>query len=943
MATKGQQTVVNAAGRVIPTFIEGYGAVRPFAGAYALRDTAPTFTPYAPTKTFVQPQDPSKLVGSLAEALKMCGIADGQCVSFHHHLRDGDGVVMQTVKAAQSLGAKELTLAPTALFESHGVLAEYVRNGVVRSIVGSLNGAIGRLASEGGLPSPAVLRSHGGRVRAVMQGDLKIDIAVIAAPCADSYGNCNGVLGKSACGPLAYSAIDAKFARKVIVVTDNLVEYPCTPISIASTCVDYVVVVPSIGDPKKIVSGTTRIADTDEALESSRLAALVAYRGGYVKNGFALQAGAGGSSLTSVKFLSEIMEREKVVAGWANGGTTSILVEMLRKGLVKKLTTCQAFDIPAVESLRDDVKTHCETDIDQYANPLNKGCVCNLLDIVVLGATEVDVHFNCNVNTHADGYLLHGIGGHQDTAAGAKLVIITCPVARGINPIVVDDVVSVTTPGECIHVIVTDEGVAINPRRKDLIEKLAPYKDELKLKTIEELRDIGYRKAGRPAKLPKTTDRIIGVIEWRDGTVIDVVHEPVHRPKDLRCDCVVKIEKNDGDAVYNAKTFSYDSNPFVTESEASSLFMDVMNHFAPHLANARQSVSATIEDASSLRWVMAARIELALRQTFPELASAPAFVLPLGKGVPGITDMAPDKFQHLRRSQLYVPGRDPYMMSKAGQNGEDGCIYDLEDAVAPLFKASARILVRNALRALDFGAAERLVRINQGAEGVKDLEQILPYAQVDGLLVPKVDCPEDIHAIEREICRIRGCEKSNIPLFPLIETAIAVEKCFEIVSASPNVTAVCMGLEDYTADCGIVKTRGGDESRFAVRRLANAAHAAKIQAIDTVFGDFGDIQGMRDSIAFSKSLGYIGKRCIHPKQIVLCNQGYSPSAVEIAKAQAVVTAFKKAGASGVVSLGNKMVDKPVVLRALKLVTDAIKCGVLNADWETPVPLTPTHK
>ncbi|KAH3756870.1 ATP-citrate lyase [Pelomyxa schiedti] len=937
-ATASLDTVTNACGRVLPKFIPGYGKVTPFMGAHALTTptatTSPTFQPngmLTPKHVVIPGQ--SKMIATLREALVACGLRNGMTLSFHHHLREGDAVVLQCMTAVEQLGVKDITIAPTALFNVHAPLADMVKRGTIKGIIGSLNGAIGMLASEGGIPTPAVLRSHGGRVRAIMQGDLRIDIAVIAAPCADEYGNANGVLGKSACGPLAYSNIDARCASRVIVVTDYLMEYPCIPISIPSTLVDFVVKVDSIGDPKKIVSGTTRIADTDEALESSRLAALCAYRAGYVKNGFGLQAGAGGSSLTSVKFLSEIMQANKIVAGWANGGTTAILVDMLRKGLVKKLSTCQAFDIPAVESLRDDPKVHCEIDIDQYANPLNRGAVVNLLDVVVLGATEVDVNFNCNVNTHADGYLLHGIGGHQDTAAGSKLTIITCPVARGINPIVVDNVVSITTPGECIHVIVTDEGIAINPQRKDLLEKLAPYADELKLKTIQELRDIGYRKAGRVALPPKTTDRIIGVIEWRDGTVLDVVREPLHRPKDLRCDCTVKVEKQDlGTSIYGVKVQSYDRNAFVSEAEAVELATRILSHFSPHFSNPRQSVTVTIGDCSSLPWVMAARIEHAVKCTFPEVLQAPPFLLPLDPNVPDQSTIAinPD---HLRRSQLYIPGRDPYMMSKAGSSGEDGAIFDLEDAVAPPLKAASRILVRNALRALDFRNAERLVRINQGAEGLQDISVILPYCHVDGLVIPKVDIRREIEILESHICQVCKWESSRVALFPLIETAVGIENINDILRPPHHILGICMGLEDYTADCGMIKSPSNEESSYAIRRLANAAHAARVPPLDTVFGDFGNIDGLKTSITLAKSLGYVGKRCVHPKQITICNSCFAPTEQELTRAKDIVRAFNKAGASGVVALGAKMIDRPVVLRAQKTIATAIKLGILKENWE----------
>lgn len=519
--------VVNAAGRRIPKVIPGYGPTRPFMGSFACGPSSAGGCPVV--QRFAAPAT-SKLCASLAEALRRCGLCDGMTISFHHHLREGDNVVNQTMAAVQSLGVKDLTLAPTAFFNVHEALLPLIRSGVITRVEGSMNGAIGRFVSEGGMRNTCVLRSHGGRVRTIHEGLLKIDIAVVAAPVADAFGNANGLFGVNACGCLAYSKADSLFAKKVIVVTDNLVPYPCSPIEIAQTHVDYVTVVDSIGDAAKIVSGTTRIADTGQALAMARNASQLAYESGYLKNGCTLQAGAGGSSLSSMKFMGDIMAEKGIRGSWVNGGTTEICVDMLHRGLVESLITVQAFDISAVESLRKD-KSHCVMDMDAYANPFNAGCVVNQLDVVVLGATEVDVDFNVNVNTHSDGYLLHGIGGHQDTAAGAKLCIITCPTARGANPIVLERVHTVTTPGECVDAIVTEEGIAINPRRVDLLEKLKG--SALPLRSIEELRKLGLSKSGRsvPPPSPAVKDRIVAVIEWRDGTVLDVVREVAERKK----------------------------------------------------------------------------------------------------------------------------------------------------------------------------------------------------------------------------------------------------------------------------------------------------------------------------------------------------------------------------------------------------------------------------
>lgn len=512
-------TIINAAGRILPRTIPGYGPVRPYLGPFAV---FPDMTKAAPVKLgYYQPGD-TKLMGSLDEALQQAGLKNGMTLSFHHHLREGDYVVNQTLAAVQRLGVRDVTLAPSALFNVHKPLVEMIKDGTIRRIEGSLNGAIGRMVSEGGMQDIAILRSHGGRVRALYQDDLKVDIAIIAAPTSDAYGNCNGIFGKSACGPLAYAHADALLARKVIVVTDNLVPYPAAPISISQTNVDYVVVVESIGDPGQIVSGTLEIATEEPEVTIARHAARLMDLSGLLKNGCSIQAGAGGTSLATMKFVGEIMAKKGIRAAWANGGTTRQIIELFHQGLIEKVTTCQAFDQAAIDSLRDD-RDHIETNIDLYANPFNKGCLCNLLDMMVLGATEVDIHFNVNVNTHSDGYLLHGIGGHQDTSAGAKLNIITVPLYRKNNPIILDSVTTVSTPGDCVDAIATEVGIAIHPRRQDLIDRVKGT--DLPLFTIEQLRDMALEKAGRAYTRPKTLDRIVAVIEWRDGTVLDVVYQ----------------------------------------------------------------------------------------------------------------------------------------------------------------------------------------------------------------------------------------------------------------------------------------------------------------------------------------------------------------------------------------------------------------------------------
>ncbi len=510
--------IKNSLGRPLPEEVNGVKVV-PYQGASANpRGKGRRYAPPIPTV----PPRRSKLVGSIREVLEKCEIKDGMTLSFHHHLREGDYVVNMVLEEVEKMGVKDLRLAASALFNVHAEkVIDLIKKGVITRIEGSMNGAIGDFVSRGNLPTTAILRSHGGRVRAITDGDLHIDIAFIAAPCADDYGNANGVFGKSVCGPLAYSAADSLYADKVVIVTDHLVEFPCIPAAISAANVDYVVEVDNIGDPEKIVSGTMRITKSPTRLKIAWYAVEFLDQVGAIKNGFAFQTGAGGISLAATKFLAEKMEKKGVVGSFVNGGITKYAVEMLHKGLVKAVYDVQVFDVESINSLRDDFY-HEEGTIDYYANYHNKGNIVNRQDIGFLGATEVDINFNVNVNTHSDGRLLHGIGGHQDVAHGTDITMIVIPAYRNRIPVVRESVTTVTTPGEVVDVIVTELGIAINPRRKDLIEKAKG--SDLPIMSIEELKDTIEKITGKP-KDPPITDKPIAVIEWRDGTVIDTVFQ----------------------------------------------------------------------------------------------------------------------------------------------------------------------------------------------------------------------------------------------------------------------------------------------------------------------------------------------------------------------------------------------------------------------------------
>ncbi len=512
--------IQNAVGRWIPKELDGR-TLRPFAGACADTGGGKQYSARIPAASQYQ----NKLLSSLDEAIEACHLRDGMTISFHHHLRNGDRLINTVLDLLAGRHLRDLVLAPSALFPVHEPLVNHIKTGVVSHVEGSMNGPVGRACSLGEMQRSAILRSHGGRYRAIQDGDLHIDVAFIAAPCADTHGNANGLYGPSACGPLGFALADSLWADTVVVVTDNLVPFPCFPWSIEGGHVDYVVEVDSLGDPSQIISGTTRITKSPTRLLIADYAArLVRDSGILMEPEFSFQAGAGGVSLAFVQYMSRLMEEHNVVADFVRGGSTRYMVDMLKNGQTKFILDGQSFDLDGVRSLRDNPK-HIATNPFVSYNYHTKGCFANRVKASVLGATEIDLNFNVNVNTHSDGWLLHGIGGFVD-AADAQVTIITAPLVRNRLPIVVDDVTTVTAPGEMIDVLVTERGIAINPRRQDLCDRLKG--SDLPIKPIEELYKIAHDMTGEPEK-PEFTDKVVALIEFRDGSVIDVVQQLVPR------------------------------------------------------------------------------------------------------------------------------------------------------------------------------------------------------------------------------------------------------------------------------------------------------------------------------------------------------------------------------------------------------------------------------
>ena len=515
MATK---FVENAVGRMIPTEINGEPVI-PFKGVHQHRVEGRKYAPPIPTCADY-PDDGDKRLPDLKTALVEAGLKDGMTVSTHHHFRNGDLVAVQVFKAASELGIKDLRWFPSASFPCHEPIIEYLEDGTIHHIEGSMNGPLGRFASLGKMRGAGVLRSHGGRYQAVQDGEVVIDVAVIAGPTADPFGNANGLTGPSACGLLGFALADSQYAHKSIVVTDNLVPFPCVPWQIQGNYIDYVVELDQIGIPEQIVSGTTRVTKSPDRLYIAELTAKFCDTVGILRDGFSFQAGAGGTSLAIGNFFAQMMREKGIKARFARGGSNKYLVEMLEEGLVDYILDGQTFDLEGVRSMRENPH-HVNTSPFTSYNYHGKGNFAPLVDVVVLGATEVDVNFNGNVVTHSDGYLLHGIGGWQNCLL-SKNVILPIPLFRDRIPIIRDEVTTICGPGELIDVIVTERGIAINPRRTDLLD--AVKGSDLPIKTIHELKEEAEAICGKPEPV-ETEDRVIAAIKWVDGTVIDVVKQ----------------------------------------------------------------------------------------------------------------------------------------------------------------------------------------------------------------------------------------------------------------------------------------------------------------------------------------------------------------------------------------------------------------------------------
>ncbi len=510
--------MINTIGREIPDELlekfDKVGYVKPF-------NELPTKRMRGRKVVSVGPND-SKLLDSIDEAIEKTGLTDGMTISFHHHFRTGDYVLNMVMDRIAAKGIKNLRLASSSLTTVHEPLIEHIKNGVVTSITTSgVRGPLAEEISKGILENPILIRSHGGRARSIQSGEIEIDVAFLGVPSADEYGNASGERGKAICGSLGYARVDSLYADRVVLITDCIYPFPNLPGSIKQVDVDFVVKVDAIGDPNGIASGATRFTKNPKELLIAERASDVIINSGYFNDGFSFQTGSGGTSLAVTRFLRKAMLDQDIKARFALGGITKPMVELHEEGLIEHLYDVQSFDLVAANSYKKNRKHH-EIEASYYANLHTKGCIANKLDVVILSALEIDTDFNVNVITGADGIIRGASGGHSDTAASAKLTVIVAPLTRGRIPTVVDKVQTVITPGETIDVLVTDRGIAVNPRRQDIIEKLENA--GLELTTVDKLLKQVNRMLGVPKKV-EFTDRVIGIVEYRDGTVIDVIRQ----------------------------------------------------------------------------------------------------------------------------------------------------------------------------------------------------------------------------------------------------------------------------------------------------------------------------------------------------------------------------------------------------------------------------------
>ncbi len=513
---------INSVGREIPDRI-GNKELILYAGPFSRNSDCEIIVKKRQSR--LMPRE-SKLRETIKDAIIDSGLTEGMTISFHHHFREGDKVIGMVLNVIKELGIKNLRFAPSAVINiKNPSIVDFVKDGIITRIEASgIRGQLGDAVIEGFMDEPVILRTHGSRPRAIETGELSIDVAFIAVSASDDYGNANGFSGKNACGALGYSMIDAKCAEKVIVITDTLAEFPLVPASISQHEVDFIVVVDEVGDSKSIGKGAARVTKNPRDLLIAKNTANVIANCGYFKDGFTFLTGVGAISIACTKYLREKMIEQNIKAGAAIGGITADIVKLHEEGLIKVIEAVQCFDSDSARAMGQS-PTIAECDNNVYSNIFNKGCMVNRTDIGILSALEVDTDFNVNILTGSSGEMLGGLGGGPDVASGAEVSIVTIPLFRGRTPSIVKKVFTLCTPGETVALVVTELGVSINPKHKNyeyLYENLS--KSNIKIIPIEDIQQMVEEITGVPKPI-ECTDKVVAIVEYRDGSVIDVIRQ----------------------------------------------------------------------------------------------------------------------------------------------------------------------------------------------------------------------------------------------------------------------------------------------------------------------------------------------------------------------------------------------------------------------------------
>ena len=472
-------------------------------------------------KDIVYAKKEAQLVASISALFDMIPIKDGMTLSFHHHYRNGDLLINMVAEEIKKRGLKHMVFAPSSIFPVHKPLSDLIKNKQITSIYTNyISGDVADTISRGHMKDLLIMDTHGGRARSIETGDIEIDVCFIAASAADQHGNANGIDGPNPCGPLGYIYPDLYYAKHKVVVTDTILD-KLSSNDIDQAYVDYVIKVDQIGLSTGIESGTTQMTKDPIQLKIAKDTVDVIKTLGLIKNGLSFQTGAGSTSIAVSHFLKEEMLKRKVKGSFASGGITKSLVDMFEHQLFDDLYDVQSFDLEAVESYKNN-KHHHSMDASKYANPFYKENIASKLDIVILGATEVDLNFNVNVTTSSTHKLMGGSGGHSDTAYESKLTIITTNLVKSRIPFIKEHIETITTPGSSVDVIVTERGIAINPKRKDLLERLK--QSSINIMPIESLYQKAIQMTSKPEPI-KHKERIIGLIRYRDGSIIDSIYE----------------------------------------------------------------------------------------------------------------------------------------------------------------------------------------------------------------------------------------------------------------------------------------------------------------------------------------------------------------------------------------------------------------------------------